>query len=389
MTTPVHGEPYVGKLLRDAIELDGETLDRATMSRFTVGEPVQLPFSRWMGVTRTATGDAGVRALWEGLLTREARSGDVLHGGPSTVLSIRDAVASKDESGGLRISGASASRHLEAPDRGVLAIPRFTFALTDRKRRNFGHWLLDCLPQVVALAAVEPHARFLLPAPLRGFQRSTLSLLGVGPDRIIEWDERPTAAERLLVFDTDGRADGGRPLSAMTEMRRLLTRTHTPSAPRSRKIYVSRRDAPRKRRWVSNVRAVDRLFAQCGFEVVVMSECPLEDQIRLFSEAAVVAGISGAGLSDIIFTPPRAHLIVLLSDSFIHFYADARVQRSAWTRPGDTPLAALGDSPRFYAHLAAACEQHCHCFLGGDEMPLPALDAFVREVIERVDAGNA
>ena len=385
----MHREPNVGKLLSDSIELDRETLDRAATSRVAVGEPVELPFSRWMGVTRTATGDAAVRALWEGLLAREARSGDVLTGGPSTVLSLHDAVASKDERGGLRISGTSTSPH-GTPGTGVLAIPRFTFALTDRKRRNFGHWLLDCLPQIVALAAVEPHARFLLPAPLRGFQRETLSLLGVGSEQMLEWDERPVAAERLLVFETDGRAGGGRPLSAMAEMRRLLTHSHAPSGARpSRKIFVSRRDASRKRQWMSNVRALDTLFAQCGFEVVVMSERSLDDQIRLFSDAAIVAGVSGAGLSDVIFTPPGAHLIVLLSDSLIHWYADARGQRSAWTRQGDTPLAALGDSPRFYAHLAAAFEQHCHCFLGGDELPLTALDAFVREVIDTAGAGHS
>jgi hypothetical protein len=120
-----------------------------------------------------------------------------------------------------------------------------------------------------------------------------------------------------------------------------------------------------------------------------MSDCSLDEQIRLFSDASVVAGISGAGLSDIIFAPPGGHLMVLLSDSFIHFYADARVQRSAWTRPGDTPLAALGDSPRFYAHLAAACEQHCHCFLGGDEMPLTPLEGFVREVLDTRHAGDS
>lgn len=386
--TPAPDERPVGKLLADSIELDSQTLDRSTVSRFTVGAPVALPFSRWMGVTRTATAAADVRELWDELRRREARSGDILEGGPSTVLSLPHAVVSTNENGGLRVSGAAASS-ATPPAGGVLAVPRFTFALTDRKRRNFGHWLLDCLPQVVALAAVEPQARFLLPAPLRGFQRSTLSLLGVGPDRIVEWDGRPMAAERLLVFESDGRADGGRPLSAMTEMRRLLTRSLVPSARPSRKIYVSRRDAPRKRRWVSNIRAVDGLFARCGFEVVVMSECPLEDQIRLFSEAAIVAGVSGAGLSDILFSPPGAHLIVLLSDSFMHFYADPRVQRSAWTRPGATPLAALGDSPRFYAHLAAACEQHCHHFLGSDEMPLPAVEAFIRDVFDRVETGGA
>jgi hypothetical protein len=116
-----------------------------------------------------------------------------------------------------------------------------------------------------------------------------------------------------------------------------------------------------------------------------MAECPLDEQIRLFSEASIVAGVSGAGLSDILFTPPGAQVLVLISESFVRWYADTRGQRSAWTRTGETPLAALGDSPRFYAHLAAACEQYCHCFVGSDEMPLGDVDAFVRDVLAGVE----
>ena len=118
-----------------------------------------------------------------------------------------------------------------------------------------------------------------------------------------------------------------------------------------------------------------------------MADVPFDDQARLFRDARVVAGISGAGLTDLLFSPPGTHAIVLISDSLMRWYADDRGARSCWSdgrRGGE--LAELGDSPRFYAHLAAAFEQYCHTFVGGDDMPLDTLAAFVDETLARVES---
>jgi capsular polysaccharide biosynthesis protein len=262
------------------------------------------------------------------------------------------------------------------------------FDFAERKLRNFGHWLLDCVPQVVALSAIDPAARVLLPSPLRRFQSATLDLVGLPPAQALAWDGAPIACSRLLVFESDGRS-GGRPLSALLEMRRLLTARGVAAACKgSRKIYVSRRDADPKRRWVANEPEVEALFASRGFEVLAMAGCSLEDQMALFREASVVAGVSGAGLSDIVFSAPDTHVIVLLSDSLMSWYADQRGSRSSWMRLGGPPrrLSTLGDSPHFYVHLAAAFEQNCHCFLGPDQLPIAPLSAFLDRVLERVES---
>jgi hypothetical protein len=44
-------------------------------------------------------------------------------------------------------------------------------------------------------------------------------------------------------------------------------------------------------------------------------------------------------------------------------------------------LAALGDSPRFYAHVAAALDQYCHSFVTPDDVPLVRLSAFLDDVL--------
>jgi capsular polysaccharide biosynthesis protein len=140
---------------------------------------------------------------------------------------------------------------------------------------------------------------------------------------------------------------------------------------------------------VANEPDVEALFRSRGFDVMAMAECPLAEQTRIFREARIIAGVSGAGLADLIFSPAGTHVIVLLSDSLIRWWADERGARSLWSSDRAVKggqLAELGDSPRFYAHLAAACDQICHSFVAGDEMPLDQLARFLDDVLATVDA---
>jgi hypothetical protein len=371
----------------DRLSIEGSARRRLRIARLSVGDPVALPFSRWMGETRCASTSPDVNELWDRLLSLEAATDDLLRGEAAAVLDIPDAVVSRRES--LHVS--------LTPDPDVrdhhraLAVPKLTYDFPQRKVQNFGHWLLDCLPQVMALAAVAPDATFLLPDTLKGFHRRVLALGGIADHQILPWDGAPVSAARLLVQEGDGRIGRGRPhASFMALRRRLLAAAPPPSGPtaRGRRVYVSRRDAKDLRQWLSNPDEVEDLFRSRGFEILVMAECPLDEQIRVFREARVVAGISGAGLADVVFSRPGTHLLVLVSDSLVRWYASEAGARSGWmtgyAAGGDLNLAALGDSPRFYAHLAAACEQYCHTFVGGDVMPIDALTGFLDAALQRV-----
>jgi len=81
-------------------------------------------------------------------------------------------------------------------------------------------------------------------------------------------------------------------MSALLQTRRrLLGGVAMPSGAPSRRLYVSRRDAKPHRRWAENEPEVEALFASRGFEIVSMGECPLPEQVRLFSSARVVARV--------------------------------------------------------------------------------------------------
>ena len=380
------------KLLADALALDGSPTQRMRVRRIEVGDPVARAFRDWIGVTRCASEAEDTRRLWDQLLAREAQSDGVLRGERSTVLDIPDAIMSVDDMRTLRVSMSG----IKGQGLGIVAVPRFTYATPPRKLRNFGHWLVDCVPQAAVLATVAPDAlgaeasakaaTILLPGPLKPFQKWALLELGLREDQLVPWDGSAVSCERLLVFESDGRAGGGRPLSALLQLR---SRLRADAGNRgTRRIYVSRRDARNRRRWVGNQAEIEAVFRSRGFEVLSMAECPLDEQARIFREARIVAGISGAGLTNLIFSAPGTHAIVLLSDSLIRWYAESG-SRSLWARGvrgGPGQLAALGDSPRFYAHLAAAFEQVSHYFVGGDEMPMEELSEFLDAALASADA---
>ena len=379
--------PGRAQLLSDSIVLDGPAARRLDVTRLTHGHVVDRPAAELRGLVRVTTTDPHVRTLWETLSEADATSSAVPRGLPATLLDVPAAVVSNEPGNGLHISvgregGGPAASHR------VVAVPKFTYDFAERKTRNFGHWLLDCLPQIAALTAAAPEATILLPPPIRGFHRSTVGLLGISQDRLVAWDGAPVACGRVVVVESDGRA-GGRPLSSLLEMRAsMMARSIAAASPGERRIYVSRRDARAKRRWLSNEPDVERLFMQRGFEIMVMDECPLDEQIRRFREARVIAGISGAGLADLVFSAPGTHLVVLLSDSLLSWYADEEGARSLWLRTADEgrDRPVRGDSPHFYVHLAGAFGQPCHCFVGPDALPLDELAAFADDVLARVDA---
>lgn len=388
--------PAGARLASDSISIVGRPSERLQVRRLRCGDAFERHFGPSVGMTRVASTDAVVRSLWARLEAREAAcADDVLRGAPPTALAVHDAVVTMagEHTLEVRLHGSRApgpATPAGAARIPAVAVPKFTYQFSARKLRNVGHWILDCLPQVAALDRLAPDAVCLLPAPLRSFQRSTLALLGLSDARMQPWTGEPLAAERLLVLEDEGRAGGGRPLAALSAMRQWLTeRLATPARPGPLRLYVSRRDAKPHRRWLSNEPAVEALFEQHGFTVVSMADCPLPEQVRLFGQAGIIAGISGAGLADIVFAPPGAHVIVLVSDGLMQWYADEGQSRSLWMHNGPEAggeLAELGDSPRFYGHVAAAFGQVAHYFVAADQMPLDALSSFIGDALAAAES---
>lgn len=77
-----------------------------------------------------------------------------------------------------------------------------------------------------------------------------------------------------------------------------------------RKIYVSR--GARGTRRMYNSFSVEDIFKSYGYEIVNPESISFEEQLKLFSEANTIAGVSGAGLTNIIFANEKAKFICIL-----------------------------------------------------------------------------
>ena len=89
-----------------------------------------------------------------------------------------------------------------------------------------------------------------------------------------------------------------------------------PTQTNGRFLYVSRADAGMRR--ILNEQVLrDRLQAK-GFECVVPGQLSIEEQIQIFSEARIVVGAHGNGLTNIMFMSEGSTVIEIFGNNFVH-----------------------------------------------------------------------
>jgi hypothetical protein len=203
---------------------------------------------------------------------------------------------------------------------------------------NYFHWLVDICGQLEGLRlymrATSEQPAILIRAGAPAFARESLALLGFDSSLTVEWPlswsplARPSVDDllvadvpRFLVSSWRGYRHGSssRSLawlrkdflagaSLVTASRPTLVPTPT-AAPPDRKIYVQR--PADGWRGLENDDAVRHLLEDRGFVAIRPEEHLLLDQITLFSQASVIVGMHGAGLTNVLFAP-EAHLIELV-----------------------------------------------------------------------------
>lgn len=209
--------------------------------------------------------------------------------------------------------------------------------LVGRFDSNYFHWLIDMCSQ---LEGVTAHSRatgelpiILIRSHAPAFVRDSLALLGIAHQHVVEWPVPPpwakpsprdmlaTRVPRVLISAWRGYRYGtsGRSLrwlrseflaaKAKSGPDRLgvATGPREPRAPA--KIYVQRISGGW--RTIENEQNVSDLLRWHGFVSVRPEEHSLAEQMFLFSEASLIVGMHGAGLTNVLFAP-RAHLVELV-----------------------------------------------------------------------------
>lgn len=78
-----------------------------------------------------------------------------------------------------------------------------------------------------------------------------------------------------------------------------------------KKLWIRRNSNIRN---VTNAEEIEALLLERGFTVVDPERLSFLEQVRLFSQAEVIVGATGAAFGNLMFAPPRAKIVILISD---------------------------------------------------------------------------
>jgi capsular polysaccharide biosynthesis protein len=173
---------------------------------------------------------------------------------------------------------------------------------------NHYHWLIDHVPRLLMAQRVMPLPRVLINAPNR-LQRETLDRLGVTSWEVVD-EAESVLCEQLWIPSL--LACTTLPHPAVPNLLRDAFCASRGSP--HRRVAISRSDASSRR--LVNEPQARAVLERHGFETHVTGVLDLHSQISLFSEARVIAGVHGAGLTNMVFAPPGARVFELYTPAY-------------------------------------------------------------------------
>jgi capsular polysaccharide biosynthesis protein len=192
--------------------------------------------------------------------------------------------------------------------RGALSARSGLWVIDNYSPDNYHHWMLDCLPRLLAAEEEHPDERVVLLPRYYCRQPYIAFTLRIFP-RIeqIRWiDARTKTRVQRLAFVP--RQTGHRLAAQLAEVaERLRDISGEPGS--SRRLYFSRADASRRR--ARNEDELIPVLRSFDFEIVKVDPHRPWEQVQASAGADLMVGVHGAGLTNLMFMRPGGHLLEL------------------------------------------------------------------------------
>lgn len=225
---------------------------------------------------------------------------------------------------------------------------RKVFPIGAGPAKNYFHWNVDFLPRILHAARAFPDLIVVAPE-LPRFAQESMELAGV--EYLIS-DAILLPSEIILVDFSD--AGWMHPTDAEL-LRGFAERCVTDESSRgiNDKIFLSRSDTWGKKfgtrnRSLVDERILEETLFEHGFRVVVPAELSFREQVMALAGAKTVAGVHGAGMSNILWCQDRIHVVEVVSEALF----DSGPRRLAGAR-GDLYTRVLAH-PRQENHFGSA-----------------------------------
>lgn len=82
---------------------------------------------------------------------------------------------------------------------------------------------------------------------------------------------------------------------------------------RKRRLFISRKNSDYRQ--LTNTTQIEEILISRGFEIVFPENLSFSSQVKLFSQAEIIMGQSGAGMANFVFANSKCRILMLVSDS--------------------------------------------------------------------------
>lgn len=181
------------------------------------------------------------------------------------------------------------------------------FLLLTGRGGGFHHWFYEVLPKLWWYERLKDRTgrspKIVTHSPLEEYHVRSLELLGYDMDEVVQHPNRRSAVGRLYVAPHPIRLKGNQLQALPSQLKwvgeRIRSGVGTGGDRFAKRVYVSRRDADRRR--VVNEDALMEELSEYGFERYEPGRLSFEDQVRLFANAEVIVGPHGKAYTNLIY----------------------------------------------------------------------------------------
>jgi len=181
--------------------------------------------------------------------------------------------------------------------------------LSEQFSNCYYHWMLRILPRIHLYKEsgfdIDNIDKFIINRCDRPFIKETIKKLAIPEEKIIESSKLLHVKARQLIATGYERVNYKWQCDFLRQI--FLGKGDWVKTDSARRIYISRSDASMKR--IINEEEVIEFLKPFGFKPVILSTMSVAEQALLFSEAEMVIGRHGSGLTNLVFCNPGTRVI--------------------------------------------------------------------------------
>lgn len=182
---------------------------------------------------------------------------------------------------------------------------------------GYYHWLSDVLPRFFKVLEILPDdIKFIVPSDMTQWQRISLTRIGIPEEKWIEYNsKRPWKLECLYYVPPVAMTSEHDPLA----MRWVADRLAQVKSDKenfigcSKRLFISRKKARSRR--IVNEEELFSFLEDKGFTKIFAEELSFDEQIQVFSNAEAIVAPHGAGLTNMLFSPPHTKILEIFEPS--------------------------------------------------------------------------